>query len=687
MRRASYRLRPGVSSKGVSKMRVFCREHERGFFAPRQNPIKCDNRGHILGELNFAGDKRSEIDLSWQYCCNCEHFCPISPDGDSLKRCPVCARGTSQLYVCDRCFTISFESNPPINTKNFTLTAEGVPRPACPGCLQASTGEVREHECDDLGRSFTTALTTCPICRERLDIGPSFPNLVSQFLRKTKAANKTNVTFDYDTGLFVEIEDGEFVIVPDGSEPNRVMIVPRLAQFSDPRQFYEFYQDYYHHRAEIRVGEVFIHEPALAERADGGWTFKSQGMLEVVDDHPQRRTRKVRINEAPLHQNAPVVAIPSAKPAEPAITPPGAAASLPPRTKQPAITPPSAAERASLPPRATERAISPPSAAERASLPPRATEHIISPPSAAERASLPPRTTEPPPPGDIDTEAPPSVAAAKAEQSAGVCQHCGSAIEEKYAFCWNCGKPMGHATPSETKRPKNPSRRLIIDMDDVPNVQPFEEGPSFRRQTSMKRGNGSVPKLLLVMLVGSTALVSGMAGMWWLKRAPQVTTAAVAAQTAASTSQSAQEYVPTVAVSNSPAETPVPTNIRSTSADDELRAFDQRRTKGTAAERRNVMRDITRLEREFPNDYRFPYERAKLSASDAKSRDVAFQALFIAAQRAIKAGKAGEMLHALEADRSRDFRNLVRSHVEWAQIVQSLKNRDATLLAANGHSA
>jgi len=101
------------------------------------------------------------------------------------------------------------------------------------------------------------------------------------------------------------------------------------------------------------------------------------------------------------------------------------------------------------------------------------------------------------------------------------------------------------------------------------------------------------------------------------------------------------------------------------------------------------MRDIARLEREFPNDYRFPYERAKLSAaaSDKTSRDAAFEALFVAAERAIKAGKAGEMLHALEADKSGDFRNLVRVHVEWAQIVQSLKNRDATLLATNGHLA
>ena len=642
-------------------MRVFCREHERGFFAPRQNPIKCENRGHVLGELNFAGDKRQPVGLHWQYCCNCEHFSPIAENGESLERCTVCTRRASQMYVCDRCFTISFESNMPLATKNFTLTSDGVPRPACPGCLQTSSGEVREHACDDLGKSFTTALTTCPICRERLDIGPSFPNLVSQFLRKTKATNKFNVTFDYDTGRFVEIEDGEFVVVPDASQPNQVMVVPRLAQFSDPRVFYEIYQDYYHHRAELRTGEIFIHEPALAERTDGGWVFKSQGVLEVVDDHPKRRTRKVRLSEARLHNEPTAPAIPAVRTAEPAVPARDAAPAVPPaRAAAPAIPPARAAEPVVPPARTAEPAV--PSA--------RAVERAI-------------------PPAEIETEAPPSLAASlKAEPTrGGVCQHCGSAIEEKYAFCWNCGKPMGSTKQSETNRPKNPSRRLIIDMDDSPNLQPFEEGHSFRKQTSMKRGNGSASKLLLVLLVSGTALVSGMLGMWSLKRVPRVTTAAVAAETVTSTSHSAQQYLPTVAVSTTPVDSPMPTKVTSVSADDELRDLRQRGTKGSVAESRNLMRDITRLEKEFPNDYRFPYERAKLSAADAKSSEAAFQALFIAAQRAIKAGKAGEMLHALEIDRSRDFRSLVRAHVEWAQIVQSLKNQDATLLAANGHSA
>ena len=653
-------------------MKVFCREHEKGFFAPRQNPIKCNNRGHVLGELNFTGDKRSQAELHWQYCCNCEHFCPISENGESLESCPVCQRRTAQMYVCDRCFTISFEASTPLESKNFTLTSEGEPQPACPGCLQTSSGEVREHACDELGTGFTTALTTCPICRERLDIGPSFPNLVSQFLRKTKAANKSNVTFDYDTGLFVEIEDGEFVVVPDASEPNRIMVVPRLAEFSDPREFYEIYQDYYHHRAELRAGEVFIHEPALAERTDGGWAFKSRGMLEVVDDRPKPKTRKVRFSETPRQQEIRPTAIPPAMVAEPAIPPA--------RTAEPGNLS-GEKEKAwwDSPEYKDAKALR--------QAPARAAESAIPPARAAEPAISP---------ADIETEAPPSVVAPpKVESAGGVCQHCGSAIEDKYAFCWNCGKPMESTKPPERKRPRNPSRRLIIDMDDAPNLQPFDEsnrpaafsGDLPGEQKGLKRGNGSGLKLMLVLIVAGTALVSGMVGMWWLKRAPQVTAATLAAQTAISTSQSAQEYVPTVAVSNTPVESPPPASA--VSADDELRDLRQRQAKGSASERRNVMRDVTRLEREFPNDYRFPYERAKLSAAatDAKSRDAAFQALFVAAQKAIKTGKAAEMLQGLETDKSRDFRTLARGHVEWVQIIQSLKNRDATLLAKNTHSA
>ena len=202
-------------------MKVFCPEHKRGFLTPRQTPIKCGNRGHILGELDFAGGAKAPVELQWQYCCNCEHFCPIDFDQNGMERCPVCTRRISLRYLCDRCYTICFESNTPIQTKNFTLTAEGAPQPSCPGCLQPTSTDLREHACDELGAPLITALNSCPICHERLDIGPSFPSSVAHYLRKTRVANKLNVTFDYETELFVPVEDGEFVLV-SRSEERRV---------------------------------------------------------------------------------------------------------------------------------------------------------------------------------------------------------------------------------------------------------------------------------------------------------------------------------------------------------------------------------------------------------------------------------------------------------------------------------
>ena len=141
-------------------MRVFCPEHKRGFFAPRQSPIKCENRGHLLGEIDFEGQSVTPAELQWQYCCNCEHFCPVDFDQYGLQRCPVCSRKSSLLYLCDRCYVISFESNTPLQTKNFTLTPEGAPQPSCPGCFETgfrrlARAHVRRSErffCDEFER-------------------------------------------------------------------------------------------------------------------------------------------------------------------------------------------------------------------------------------------------------------------------------------------------------------------------------------------------------------------------------------------------------------------------------------------------------------------------------------------------------------------------------------------------------
>src|SRR6186713_55409 len=148
MLRAKYNLNGHPSLKGATRMRVFCPEHKRGFFAPRQSPVKCENRGHLLGEIDLEGVAKAPVVLQWQYCCNCEHFCPVDFDRDGLQRCPVCTRKSSLLYLCDRCYIISFESTTPLQTKNFTLTADGAPQPSCPGCLHPPSADLHEHICE-----------------------------------------------------------------------------------------------------------------------------------------------------------------------------------------------------------------------------------------------------------------------------------------------------------------------------------------------------------------------------------------------------------------------------------------------------------------------------------------------------------------------------------------------------------
>jgi hypothetical protein len=301
-------------------MRVFCAEHKKSFLAPRQSPIRCENRGHVLGELDFAGSGAHDHSFSsqpkWQYCCNCEHFSLIHFDDNGLHRCQVCTRRSSNLYLCGSCFTLSFESVTPLETKNFTLTADGAPRPCCPGCLRPASSDLREHSCDEVRTSFVTSLTTCPICGERLDIGPAFPSSVRDYLKRTKAANKLYVTFDYETELFVLIEDGEFVVVSNNDDSGRTFLLPRSTRLSAPKDFYELYQDYYHCTAPA-AGDITVSDPAVVVETREGWRFETPGIFVIAADDTKKAP--VLVTE---HRTDPAVKPQSPAPAaEPAATP------------------------------------------------------------------------------------------------------------------------------------------------------------------------------------------------------------------------------------------------------------------------------------------------------------------------------------------------------------------------------
>lgn len=583
-------------------MRVFCPEHKRGFFTPRQNPIKCGNKGHTLGELDFAGEAKAPIGLQWQYCCNCEHFCPIQIDQKSLERCPVCTRRSSMLYLCDRCLTISFESDTSVQTKNFTLTSESTPQPSCPGCLQATSADLREHICEVLGASFISALNACPICRERLDLAPTFPSSVANYLRKTKTANKSNVTFDYETELFVPVEDGEFVLISNGNEGLQSIVLPRLERFVTRRDFYDFYQDYYH-CTKPEAGEVNIIQPATIMLASGGWKLQAPGILEVLEEQSEKKA-------------------PAAAKRPHGETSPGAEPGLP-------------------------------------------------------------------------------VPAILAGSASTTCTHCGTVIETKYEYCWDCGyslnpendfsvarsQPMKNersVTRSETTIPA--AEYMAVDEEqtlghDAPLVRApiFSWALSKEPERSGPR-NHAIPKLIAIVVVG---LVVASLVLFVLTRSTSRMPSATATQPANPGVQSLPSQASTQEVKGGVTTATIPLrNAGTHPEDEELKKLSEKRITATASDRSAILEAFVKAENQYPNDFRFPYERARLATEQKSSSHAeAFNALTLAAVKAINSGKAHEMLDKLEADKAGDFRRLSRGHQEWLRLADALKGKDTKLLS------
>ena len=626
-------------------MRVFCPEHKRGFFAPRQSPIKCENRGHVLGTLDFEGEGKLPAEIRWQYCCNCEHFCPVDFNQYGVERCPVCTRRSSLLYLCDRCHVMSFESNTPLETKNFTLNADGVPQPSCPGCLRTGSTDLHEHSCEELGASFVTALDTCPVCAERLDIAPSFPSPVALYLKRTKSAHKVNVTFDYETESFVPVEDGEFVVVTNPQGPP--IILPGAPRFAARRDFYEFYQDYYH-CPKPDAGEVNIVEPATVVRAANGWKLDKTGVLEVLPEQPKRKVAPAISREAGATREA--------------------SATIRETTREA--------------PRMTHEV---PSATREVSSATREVPAANREVPTASREPIAPQRPEPiPAPTQTMTETP--------------CPECGALVESRYSFCWKCGSPLASQEKSARSNNHTSNQRpgtllssaMALDDEELtvqhemrPAASPVFSWTNAHQPEHPSSSRGSVLKLLSI---GGVALLLGALGLFVLTRSDS--------RVASTTTPPASERVAQTQSIPSPVttETATPTQVvnqvntqpsPATNPEDELLArLRERRMTATGAERTKVIEAFVKIEKKYPRDYRFPYERAKLAvkSSPSHSHSEAFKALSAAAETAINTGKANEMLNGLEADKAGDFHLLSHGHEEWTRLLAALKRKDPSLL-------
>ena len=111
----------------------------------------------------------------------------------------------------------------------------------------------------------------------------------------------------------------------------------------------------------------------------------------------------------------------------------------------------------------------------------------------------------------------------------------------------------------------------------------------------------------------------------------------------------------------------------------------EKRIGALPSETSEIIASFENAENKYPTDYRFPYERAKLSIKGITSHHEAFGALSAAAEKAIDNGKAQEMLDSLMADKDGDFYKLSHGHQEWQALVQALSNKDKRELSELHH--
>jgi hypothetical protein len=207
---------------------------------------------------------------------------------------------------------------------------------------------------------------------------------------------------------------------------------------------------------------------------------------------------------------------------------------------------------------------------------------------------------------------------------------------------------------------------------------------SWTMPKPLDRDTGPRGSVLKLMAIGGVAFLLLALGVFGLTRSDEPVGAA----------NSAPPVVEQPAVTQ-PAPASQPTNTTATTEqkpqpatptpEDELKKLREKRMDAgsTASERSSVFQAIAKVEKQYPRDYRFPYERAKLAAKGSKSgsQNAAFKALSVAAEKAITTGKANEMLSGLEVDKAGDFQKLAQGRQEWTKLLTALKRKDTSLLS------
>src|SRR5207249_5547337 len=129
-----------------------------------------------------------------------------------------------------------------------------------------------------------------------------------------------------------------------------------------------------------------------------------------------------------------------------------------------------------------------------------------------------------------------SVVATKEEPPVTPCTHCGSLVETRYAFCWNCGKSLTPENEPSVTRSKGtiPSaasatedEEQTVEHDVVSVGSPMFSWALPKESERPTSGNSATLKLIAIVVVG---LVMGSLGLFVLMRSPARMAAVTAAQ-------------------------------------------------------------------------------------------------------------------------------------------------------------
>lgn len=124
---------------------------------------------------------------------------------------------------------------------------------------------------------------------------------------------------------------------------------------------------------------------------------------------------------------------------------------------------------------------------------------------------------------------------------------------------------------------------------------------------------------------------------------------------------------------------------KSSNAEEELNRIRANLANAAARKEKSAIeRDLKDAAERFPADYRFTYQLAKIETANSKAHHEAFEMLFGAGEKAIKAGKSAALLDDLQKDGSAELKRLT-DHKEWTVLENALRKNDAKALAVKEH--